>query len=86
MAASGTPAASAQAQSEIPVFWDAISDNADEAFNHIPGGSNVLYMDGHATFQRYIPDSHGEYNRGNAFPVNGGGLILHEASHGLEIH
>ncbi|HNY85466.1 MAG TPA: DUF1559 domain-containing protein [Candidatus Hydrogenedentes bacterium] len=79
-------AASARAQSEIPVFWDAISDKADEAFNHIPGGSNVLYMDGHAAFLRYIPDSHGEYNRGNAFPVNGGGLILHEASHGLEIH
>jgi prepilin-type processing-associated H-X9-DG protein len=22
-------------------------------FNHIPGGSNVLYMDGHVDFQKY---------------------------------
>jgi prepilin-type processing-associated H-X9-DG protein len=24
-----------------------------ELFNHIPGGANVLYMDGHVEFQRY---------------------------------
>ena len=25
-------------------------------FNHIPGGSNVLYMDGHVSFFRYGPE------------------------------
>jgi prepilin-type processing-associated H-X9-DG protein len=24
-----------------------------ESFNHIPGGSNVLYMDGHVEFHKY---------------------------------
>jgi len=23
------------------------------SFNHVPGGSNVLYMDGHVAFQKY---------------------------------
>ena len=46
------PAASARAQSEIFIMWDAVSTVAS-AYNHIPGGSNVLYMDGHAAFQRY---------------------------------
>jgi len=52
------PAATAMAQSEIPVMMDAWA-NAGVAglgiplFNHVPGGSNVLYMDGHAAFVRY---------------------------------
>ena len=28
---------------------------ARRGFNHIPGGVNVLYMDGHVAFQRYSP-------------------------------
>jgi len=49
------PGASTQAQSELAVMSDTISnDSSDEnAFNHIPGGSNVLYMDGHVEFLRY---------------------------------
>jgi prepilin-type processing-associated H-X9-DG protein len=27
-----------------------------EVFNHIPGGSNILYLDGHVDFQRYPGD------------------------------
>ncbi|NLF57447.1 MAG: hypothetical protein GX580_07405, partial [Candidatus Hydrogenedens sp.] len=23
-------------------------------FNHIPGGCNILYMDGHVDYQRYV--------------------------------
>ncbi len=46
------PAASAHAQSEITVMLDLVSTTAEE-FNHIPGGSNVLYMDGHVDFQRF---------------------------------
>ena len=57
------PAASAMAQSEIPIFWDLINvhPGADADFNHVPGGSNVLYMDGHVEFDRYPSEK---------FPVN----------------
>jgi prepilin-type N-terminal cleavage/methylation domain-containing protein/prepilin-type processing-associated H-X9-DG protein len=50
------PAGSALAQSEVPVMWDVVASNVRgqvHLFNHIPGGSNVLYMDGHVKFQRY---------------------------------
>jgi prepilin-type N-terminal cleavage/methylation domain-containing protein/prepilin-type processing-associated H-X9-DG protein len=50
------PAASAQAQSTIPVMMDILSGSqpgTSGLCNHIPGGSNVLYMDGHVTFLRY---------------------------------
>lgn len=40
------PAASAAASSEIPVMWDEIRADA-KTFNHVPGGGNCLYMDGH---------------------------------------
>ena len=49
------PVGSATAQSEISVMSDFI--NAEQAedmqFNHLPGGANVLYMDGHVEFIRY---------------------------------
>ncbi|MCC6144752.1 MAG: DUF1559 domain-containing protein [Candidatus Hydrogenedentes bacterium] len=80
------PAASTQAQSTLPVFWDEISGDEASHFNHIPGGCNVLYMDGHVSFLRYNADGNGEFNRGNEFPVNGGGFILHELSHGGHNH
>ena len=64
------PAASSVAQSELPVMWDVIQAASQETtgtelgvttnFNHVPGGSNVLYMDGHVEFERYPGD----------FPVN----------------
>ncbi len=50
------PAATALAQSSVPVLWDTIWTAAkDDAsyFSHIPGGGNVLYMDGHVQFLRY---------------------------------
>ncbi len=63
------PAASASAQSTLFVMWDAWATNMNWAtaggdpglgaqntvgyFNHVPGGSNVLYMDGHVEFVRY---------------------------------
>ena len=46
------PAGSAKAQSEIFIMWDAVSTFVS-AYNHLPGGSNVLYLDGHVAFQRY---------------------------------
>ena len=55
------PAAGAVAQSTLPIKWDAWSHlqnwHGDQGghmrFNHIPGGSNVLYMDGHVEFVRF---------------------------------
>lgn len=49
------PAASSRAQSEISLMWDSPSTNASE-FNHIPGGGNVLYLDGHVTFVKFPGD------------------------------
>ncbi len=49
------PAASNQAQSEVYVMLDQFSAyGAIDFFNHLPGGCNVLYMDGHVEFIRYI--------------------------------
>jgi len=70
-------AGAAQAQSALAVMWDEISGDEASHFNHVPGGCNVLYMDGHVEFLKYA----GEY--GNTFPVNRGGLIFHELSHRL---
>ncbi len=39
-------------QSQTLVMFDQIATNVS-AFNHIPGGANVLYMDGHVEFQKY---------------------------------
>lgn len=46
------PAASAKAQSEVFVMTDVLATQI-EHFNHIPGGSNVLFMDGHVQFIKY---------------------------------
>jgi prepilin-type N-terminal cleavage/methylation domain-containing protein/prepilin-type processing-associated H-X9-DG protein len=62
------PAASTMAQSSLPVMLDAwgsavswmdafsngsVSDSPVTRFNHLPGGSNVLFMDGHVEFLKY---------------------------------
>lgn len=58
------PAGANQAQSEAAVMWDSSrtygSDESDgvpgqvfEEFNHLPGGANVLFMDGHVEFGKY---------------------------------
>jgi len=78
------PAASTTAQSELPVMFDgwATSYMAEEigggnvhipsvaTFNHVPGGSNVLYMDGHVEFIRYQTSTPG--NPAGKFPVTEG--------------
>ena len=52
------PAQSAMAQSTLPIMWDRLSTNfTRDGFNHIPGGSNVLYLDGHVDFLRF-PGEH----------------------------
>ena len=61
------PAGSAAAQSDIVVMFDAWAAggitswypdalSAQVSFNHIPGGCNVLYMDGHVEFVKLNAD------------------------------
>ncbi|MCX5757526.1 MAG: DUF1559 domain-containing protein [Candidatus Hydrogenedentes bacterium] len=49
------PAAAAKAQSEIVIMFDHISPWLNH-FNHVPGGANALYMDGHVQFETYPGD------------------------------
>ncbi|NUM52847.1 MAG: DUF1559 domain-containing protein [Candidatus Hydrogenedentes bacterium] len=60
------PAGSAQAQSEVVTFYDVINsslaDDGGASMNHVPGGCNVLYMDGHVEFRKY--------ERNGKYPVN----------------
>jgi prepilin-type N-terminal cleavage/methylation domain-containing protein/prepilin-type processing-associated H-X9-DG protein len=53
------PASSALSQSEIWIMEDDINAGPTSAqlMNHIPGGCNVLYMDGHVAFLRYPSDT-----------------------------
>jgi prepilin-type N-terminal cleavage/methylation domain-containing protein/prepilin-type processing-associated H-X9-DG protein len=46
------PAASAQAQSEVAVMYDQVGTDV-VTYNHVPGGGNVLFMDGHVEFIKY---------------------------------
>ena len=43
---------SSKAQSSIFLMMDVVSAKASD-FNHVPGGSNVLYLDGHVEFLKY---------------------------------
>ncbi len=50
------PSGSAAAQSLLAVSNDYVNVKAQQTaytFNHLPGGANVLYLDGHVSFQRY---------------------------------
>lgn len=74
------PAGAAVAQSQIAIMWDEVAGEDVTHYNHVPGGCNVLYMDGHVSFVNYSGLT------GSDFPVNGGGLMFHEATHGLHHH
>jgi len=77
------PAASAMAQSEVSIMYDMIGggnpDNPGWAeagnfrFNHIPGGANVLFMDGHVEFIKNwgvpIIPSLNHLDTGGTFPI-----------------
>jgi prepilin-type processing-associated H-X9-DG protein len=65
------PAASMKAQSAIPVMWDTSEFQSTMGappkvieFSHIPGGGNVLYMDGHTEFVKYPGEFPYEDRRG----------------------
>ena len=75
------PGANSKSQSDVPIMWDtygsaAFDDNnaGNVAFNHIPGGSSVLYLDGHVEFIKF-PDQ---------FPITDDSEVVKEnAHHGL---
>ncbi len=46
------PAATAAAQSELAIMFDTVSTYPGD-YSHIPGGANVLYLDGHVAFLKY---------------------------------
>jgi prepilin-type N-terminal cleavage/methylation domain-containing protein/prepilin-type processing-associated H-X9-DG protein len=85
------PAGSNMSQSQLAVMWDVVCDEASH-YNHVPGGSNVLFMDGHVEFRRWPgaegpggtwinPETEGPLPVGTEFPMSAGGMIFHEASH-----
>ncbi|MBI5094936.1 MAG: DUF1559 domain-containing protein [Candidatus Hydrogenedentes bacterium] len=49
------PAASAVAQSTIPTYGDLFGTDV-AGFNHIPGGANWVFLDGHVSFIKYGTD------------------------------
>lgn len=75
------PAASAKAQSEVYIMFDHIATDTS-GFNHVPGGCNTLYLDGHVSFVRFVAEN--PYGSGGSqSPVNAGvasliGLIFTE--------
>lgn len=47
-----SPDARTVSQSDIPVMYDRLT-LSPVGFAHVPGGSNVVYLDGHVEFRRY---------------------------------
>ena len=72
------PGGSAQAQSDIVLMYDHAAEEP-EHLSHVPGGVNVLFLDGHVTFVRWAPGD----SLGNPFPMNGAGFALHAATDGV---
>jgi len=69
-------AASAKAQSSVWIMGDLMSTDV-ATYNHIPGGSNILYMDGHVEFLKYAPCNPAPVNKLLA-------VLLAHASQGVE--
>jgi prepilin-type processing-associated H-X9-DG protein len=46
------PSAADISQTSVAVIYDRIDLNP-KGFNHLPGGANVLYMDGHVEWVKY---------------------------------
>lgn len=85
-------AASAAAQSQLPVLTDAwgvykktdagvddVLSAGAAVFNHLPGGANILYLDGHAEFLKW-------QGSGGKFPVNSYDAPYHSKIRGWSSH
>ncbi|MCC6489778.1 MAG: DUF1559 domain-containing protein [Candidatus Hydrogenedentes bacterium] len=46
------PSGSSMAASRVPLMWDHATTKVID-FSHVPGGGNVMYLDGHVEFLRY---------------------------------
>ncbi len=62
------PGAANVAQSQVFIMYDFLSTFPSD-YNHVPGGANVLYMDGHVEFLRYSPTGTAPVNQAVAFIV-----------------
>ncbi|MFP4502215.1 MAG: type II secretion system protein [Candidatus Hydrogenedentota bacterium] len=62
------PARTSQAQSTVFIMFDLVSANPAD-FNHVPGGANVLYLDGHVDFLRY-PNEKAPVSRASALALS----------------
>lgn len=65
------PGASSRSQSVLPVQWDQLS-TVPAGFNHVPGGANVLYLDGHVEFLKYP----GRAPVNKTFAISSGSILL----------
>ncbi len=84
------PAAAAKSQSEMIVMFDCWASgfaapgfpitNNQVTFNHIPGGSNTLYMDGHVEFRRF-PNEWPCMPGNGPTPVGGDARLYHVFSY-----
>jgi prepilin-type N-terminal cleavage/methylation domain-containing protein/prepilin-type processing-associated H-X9-DG protein len=59
------PGATTGAQSNIFIMFDVVSTLVTD-FNHVPGGSNVLFLDGHVEFLKYPNNGEQPVNVGTA--------------------
>jgi prepilin-type processing-associated H-X9-DG protein len=54
-------------------MWD-VTGLDTSIFNHVPGGSNCLYMDGHVEFLKFVPHpglpANGAGSENEVFPVS----------------
>lgn len=70
------PATGAGAQSEVVVMYDSLhcEDGTlhPNEFNHVPGGCNILYMDGHVEFSRFPATDGTRYWPTSAVGANNG--------------
>jgi len=71
------PAGTAQAQTAIVLMSDTVAP-LPEHLSHVPGGANVLYMDGHVEFIKWS----GGTGLDNPFPMNEAGFHLHYGTMG----
>lgn len=71
------PAASAQAQSSLVAMYDEAqkSGNTWTRYNHVPGGVNILFMDGHVTFSK-LGSASAWVTNANAYKVGTSGLSV----------
>jgi prepilin-type N-terminal cleavage/methylation domain-containing protein/prepilin-type processing-associated H-X9-DG protein len=72
------PHGSAMAQSRVVMMHDNVSKEVWR-FSHVPGGANVLYLDGHVAFVKW----NGGTGLSNPYPVNEAGFILDQATMGV---